>query len=345
MAGGAVRFCTRCGRPVANGAKFCTGCGNPLAQPRHADSSAADTGQRSPPDDAPTAAGIPPDATLPALGRVPPAPMAPAPGATDEAGTASRAGMGWAWAAQDREPSAPPPVHTVDSSPPDQPSWAGLPPERQTGRGSRLALIAACTVVVVGAATAGGIVLAHRHGTAPSQAQSDGTTAGSHTGRANGGGHSPAPAPTTPVPAPSPSPTQPLASDTVAVSAAAAGNPQQAAVVSFLETYFRAINSRDYHAYVSLLGPQAQVTYTRRDFLRGYRSTSDSAEMLKRIHTTGGDTVAVVSFTSHQDPGDSIDGQESCTRWRISLYLQPTGTGFTMVPALPGYHPAYAPCP
>jgi hypothetical protein len=201
--------------------------------------------------------------------------------------------------------------------------------------------------VAVGAATAGGIVLAHRHGTAPSQAQSGGTTARSHTGQANSGGHSPTPAPATsaPTPSPSPSPTQPLVSDTVIVSPAAAGNPQHAAVVSFLEAYFTAINSRDYHAYLSLLGPAAQATYTHRDFMRGYRSTSDSAEKLKRIYTAGGDTVAVVTFTSHQDPQDSVNSQEACTRWRISLYLQPTGTAYTMVPALPGYHPIYAPCP
>jgi hypothetical protein len=197
--------------------------------------------------------------------------------------------------------------------------------------------------VVVGAATAGGIMLAHRHGAAPSQAQSGGTAASPHTGPASAGSPSPTPAPTTL--APSPSPTQPLASNTVSVSAAAAGDPQQAAVVSFLETYFTAINSRDYHAYLSLLGPEAQATYTRRDFMHGYRSTSDAAEKLKRIYTAGGYTVAVLTFTSHQDPQDSVDGQESCTRWRISLYLQPTGTGYTMVPAPPGYHPAFASCP
>ncbi len=251
--------------------------------------------------------------------------------------------MGRAWPAQDAAPPAPP-AHTVDPSALDQPPWTDLPPEREIVRRSRLALIAAGTVVAVGAATAGGIVLAHRHGTTPSQAQSGGTTARSHTGRANGGGHSPTPAPTTSAPTPSPSPTQPLASDTVIVSPTAAGNPQHAAVVSFLEAYFTAINSRDYHAYLSLLGPVAQATYTHRDFMRGYRSTSDSAEKLKRIYTAGGDTVAVVTFTSHQDPGDSVNSQESCTRWRISLYLQPTGTSYTMVPALPGYHPIYAPC-
>jgi hypothetical protein len=198
--------------------------------------------------------------------------------------------------------------------------------------------------VVVGAATAGGIVLAHRHGTTPNQAQSGGTTAPSPTGPPTGDGHSPTPGPTT-TPTPSPSPTQPLASDTITVSNAASGNPQHVAVVSFLKTYFTAINARDYHAYLSLLGPEAQATYTRRDFMHGYRSTSDSAEKLKRIYAAYGDTVAAVTFTSHQDPQDSVDGQESCTRWRISLYLQPTGTGYTMAPAPPGYQPTFAPCP
>ena len=345
MTGGTVRFCTRCGRPVAEGAKFCTGCGHPLAQPGHADSSAAGTSQQPPPDDAPTMAGIPPDATIPALGGVPPATMAPVPGDTAEAETASLAGIRRAAPAQDPDPPTLPPAHTADPSPADQPSWAGLPPERRTGRRSRLAVIAACTVVAVGAVTAGGIVLAHRDGTVPSQAQSGGTTAPSQTGRPNAGGHSPTPGPTTPAPTPSPSPTQPLASDTVAVSNAAAGNPRHVAVVSFLQTYFTAINSRDYRAYLGLLGPEAQATYTRRAFMHGYRSTSDSAERLKRIYAAGAGTVAVVTFTSHQDPRDSVNGQESCTRWRISLYLQPTGTGYTMVPAPAGYQPTFAPCP
>ena len=213
MAGGAVRFCTRCGRPVTEGARFCTGCGNPLAQPGRYDPGTADTGQQSPPDDAPTVAGIPPDTTLPAsgttlpaFGRVPPAPTSRDAG---EAGTSGLAGMRRPWPTKDQDPPTPPPVHAVDQPPPGQPPWTSLPPERGTVRGPRLALIAVCTVVVVAAATAGGIVLAHRHGAAPSRAQSGGTAASSHAGPASAGNPSPTPAPTTP--APSPSPTQPLA--------------------------------------------------------------------------------------------------------------------------------------
>jgi hypothetical protein len=215
--------------------------------------------------------------------------------------------------------------------------------DRQRSRhGSRLALISACTVVAVAAAAGGGIALAHRHGTPVSQAQSGGAVAQSHSDQNNANGQSPAAAPT--APSPSPSPTQPLRSNAVSVGPAAASNPQRAAVVSFLETYFTAINSRDFHGFLSLLDPQAQETYTHRQFMHGFRSTSDSAEKLKRIFTAGGETVAVVSFISHQNPRDSINGQESCTRWRISLFLQPSGSGYTMEPAPPGYHPAFAPC-
>jgi len=205
-------------------------------------------------------------------------------------------------------------------------------------------LIVACAVVAAGALTAGGVVLAHRHGTPASPAQSGETTAHSRGGRANAAGPSPAPAPTVPAPSPSPSSTQPLASGNVAVGRAAASNPQRAGVVSFLEAYFTAINSHNYHGYRRLLGPQARAAYTRSQFNQGFRSTSDSREKVKRIFTAGGDTVAVVDFTSHQDPADSVNGQESCTRWHISLYLQSTGIGYTMGPAPPGYHASYASC-
>jgi hypothetical protein len=314
MTGGAVRFCTKCGRPVAEGIRFCTSCGNRLAQPEPAGSGAAGTGQQLPPANVPPVAGMAPDTTIAPSAGLPPLPPSPAPRAAPE-------------------PVAP--AETVHAR-----------PVRGPGRGRAwLALLAGCTVLLAGAATAGGIALAHRHATAPRPAQSGGTAAHSSSGQATGSGHSPAPAPTTSSPTPSASPTQPLASDTVAVSAAAASNPQHATVVSFLETYFTAINSRDYSTYLSLLGPQAQATYSRRDFMHGYRSTSDSAEKLKRIYALGGQTVAVLGFTSHQNPRDSINGQESCTRWRIALYLQPTGAGYTIGAAPPGYHPAYAPCP
>lgn len=312
MTGGTVRFCTKCGRPVAEGISFCTSCGNRLPQPERTGSGAAGTGQQLPPANVPPVAGVTPDTTIAASAGIPPVPPNAAPRAAPE-------------------PVAP--AETVHARPVRGPGR----------RGARLALFAVCAVVLVGAATAGGIVLAHRHAAAPRQAQSRGTAARSTAGQANGSGQSPTPASTTP--APSPSPTQALASDTVAVSAAAASNPQHATVVSFLETYFTAINSRDYSAYLSLLSPQAQATYTRRDFMHGYRSTSDSAEKLKRIYTLGGQTVAVLGFTSHQNPRDSINGQQSCTRWRIALYLQPTGAGYTIGAAPPGYHPAYAPCP
>jgi len=205
-------------------------------------------------------------------------------------------------------------------------------------------LIAACILVAAGAITAGGIALAHRHGTPTSPARLSGTTPHSHGGRANAAGRSPTPAPAAPAPSPSPSPTQQLASDSVAVSGAAASSPQRAGVVSFLEAYFTAINSHDYHGYRRLLGPQARAAFTRSQFTQGFRSTSDSMEKVKRIFTAGGDTVAVVNFTSHQDPADSVNGQESCTRWHISLYLQPTVTGYTIGPAPPGYHASYASC-
>jgi hypothetical protein len=136
----------------------------------------------------------------------------------------------------------------------------------------------------------------------------------------------------------------PAASDTVTAGPAATADPRTPGIVALLEQYFAAINTRDYRGYRSLLTAQRQAGLTRGGFIAGYRSTADSAEVLRRVGTgASGETVAVVVFTSHQDPADSANGQ-SCTRWRISLFLQPTGGGYAIGLAPPGHHDSYSAC-
>jgi len=146
-------------------------------------------------------------------------------------------------------------------------------------------------------------------------------------------------------PAATASPSAPGASSTVALSAAAAADPQSQAVVSFLQQYFSAINAHDYQGYRSLLDPQSRADLTRHQFNRGFRSTVDSGEKLWRISTdASGNTVATVTFTSHQNPADSVDGRQSCTHWRISLFLQPTANGYVIGQAPTGYHSSHSAC-
>jgi hypothetical protein len=117
-------------------------------------------------------------------------------------------------------------------------------------------------------------------------------------------------------------------------------------VAAFLNQYFTAINNHDYQAYTSLLSPQAEQGLTQEQFDNGYGSTVDSAEILLGISTAAnGDLVASVTFTSHQNPAESPDGDESCTNWNISLFLEQDGGGYLIDEPPPSYHASYQACP
>lgn len=149
---------------------------------------------------------------------------------------------------------------------------------------------------------------------------------------------------------PSPSPSEPLTGPSnagqVAIASDASQNPDASSVATFLDQYFSAINAHDYQSYVSLLSPQMQQGQTQEQFDHGYRSTADSAETLTSISTAAnGDLDVAVTFTSHQNPADSPNQAESCTDWKISLFLEQGGSGYLIDAAPPGYRASYAACP
>lgn len=124
----------------------------------------------------------------------------------------------------------------------------------------------------------------------------------------------------------------------VTVTADAAQDANASSVAAFLDRYFTAINTHNYQSYISLLNPQAQQGLTPEQFDHGYRSTTDSAETLVRISAaTNGDLAVAVTFTSHQDPADSPNRQQSCTDWNISLFLEQDGGGYLIDQPPPGY--------
>jgi hypothetical protein len=148
---------------------------------------------------------------------------------------------------------------------------------------------------------------------------------------------SPAPSSSQPIPAASTGPVQ--------TAPTVAGNPQAAPIVSLLDSYFTAINGRDYQSYLSLLTAPERQGLTAARFASGFASTTDTGEMLTGISPADGATVATVTFTSHQNPADSVNGHQTCTRWRISLFLRPDGTGYLIGKPPSGYKATYAACP
>ena len=140
-----------------------------------------------------------------------------------------------------------------------------------------------------------------------------------------------------------PGSTGPGSAGQVTIGPAASQNANASSVAAFLGRYFTAINTRDYQSYSSLLSPPMRQTAAQ--FASGYRSTVDSAETLVSISAgPNGDLVAAVTFTSHQDPADSPDHQQSCTKWSITLFLEQTSGGYLIDQPPPGYHASYQAC-
>ena len=221
-------------------------------------------------------------------------------------------------------------------------------PKEPSQRSIRPGSIAAVIIVLVLAvASAGaGWWLSGRNGSPhPGSVPPSATpeAAGNHSSGAASSPSSPSAAasPSTPS-SPRPSPT--TGGGTVAVAPGAAQDPAMPSVVTFLGEYFSSINSHDYQEFIALRSPAAQAGLTQAQFDSGYNGTVDSAETLQSISAAAnGDTVAAVTFTSHQNP-DSADNEESCTNWSISLFLEAGDNGYLIDEPPPGYHASSTSC-
>jgi hypothetical protein len=151
------------------------------------------------------------------------------------------------------------------------------------------------------------------------------------------------PAADSPAPGSAPPSTPSQRTGTVAISAAAANNPSAPQIAAFLDKYFAAINSHNYQAYEALLSPQVPGM-TSSQFESGYGSTADSQETLRGISSAAdGDSVAQVTFTSHQASATSATNS-ACTVWNISLYLIPNADSYLIDNPPSSYHAQSAAC-
>jgi hypothetical protein len=211
-------------------------------------------------------------------------------------------------------------------------------------------MIAAIAVVLVAGGIAGGTVFYlghHSPGTEAARTSGDSThiTAQDSRGDATPGEANSAP---TSSPSSLPSTPSPASSSVgqVTIAGDVSQDPDVSSVATFLNQYFTAINDHDYQSYISLLSPQDGQGLTQEQFDNGYGSTVDSAETLLTISTAAnGDLVASVTFTSHQNPADSPNQQESCTDWKISLFLEQGGGGYLIDKPPASYHAGYQACP
>jgi hypothetical protein len=115
-------------------------------------------------------------------------------------------------------------------------------------------------------------------------------------------------------------------------------------VLSFLVSYFTAINDHDFTAYQQLFDPELRAAESETAFSTGYGTTTDSAITVTSIGVIGtGELVAEVTFVSHQQPAASPTGS-ACTGWTVSLYLLQHDGSYELQQPSAGYQASYTAC-
>lgn len=89
-------------------------------------------------------------------------------------------------------------------------------------------------------------------------------------------------------------------------------------VARLFDTYFAAINNRDFEAWKSVLKPADRKFKTQWE---GLDSTHDSDIRLYHVVRSAQSMTADVSFTSRQDPADGPREGEECTHWDVTYVL------------------------
>jgi hypothetical protein len=237
----------------------------------------------------------------------------------------------------------PPPSPPAPGYPPPRPPYGaqpGPPSGRRRSSGGRTAAFIVVVVLVMLAAGGGAYALVSRSNgqntaqppvspTADSSAASTARSSASASTSASGG----------------PSATASAPSGLVSVGAGVASNGAEPAVETTLSRYFQGINTHDYAEYQSARNPAEQAAEPQSKFTSGYASTADSGMTLVSLDSTpnGGES-AVVTFTSHQAAGSSIDGS-TCNNWQLTFFLVPQGGGGYLIGAPPStYKPVYSDC-
>jgi hypothetical protein len=235
----------------------------------------------------------------------------------------------------------------AEAGPPPPAEVPPAGPRRSGSRaGGRTAFVAAAVVILLAAGGGAYALVSSGHGgSGPSNAsnaadqRSTSPTAATTPANAASAPPSTASAQQTGTAAASPS----QSAGTVAVAPAVASNPAVPGVEALLNSYFQAINTRNYAEYNSLLDASMQANESASSFDSGYATTTDSAETLAAISSSGGEVAATVTFTSHQNAVDSVDGS-SCNDWTVTLYLSPDGGGYVITAPPSGYKASYTDC-
>jgi len=113
----------------------------------------------------------------------------------------------------------------------------------------------------------------------------------------------------------------PAAAGVVQMTDDAKAHPQAGAVRELLETYFSAINTKNYQRWLTTVSGDRAVQQPFGTWKAGVQSTTDSDALVYRIERGASTSLRVlVGFTSRQNLEDAPkDLREKCIKWRLVL--------------------------
>ncbi len=107
---------------------------------------------------------------------------------------------------------------------------------------------------------------------------------------------------------------------TVSFAAGAVDHPQREEVRALLQEYFYAINLGDYWRWATTVVDERVASTSEQAWRDEYRTTTDGSIRVLRLEPRpGGGVLALLTFTSVQDPADAPpDAPFGCLRWRVT---------------------------
>ncbi|MFC4858388.1 hypothetical protein [Actinophytocola glycyrrhizae] len=119
-------------------------------------------------------------------------------------------------------------------------------------------------------------------------------------------------------PAPGPQEEQP-GPPTVKGTADAVAHPLYGQLQRLLQTYFDAVNAKDYAQWASVVTGERQANQPEQKWLDEYRSTTDGSIVMHRIEARGdGAARVLLTFTSTQDEEDAPrELPRPCIHWNV----------------------------
>jgi hypothetical protein len=114
-------------------------------------------------------------------------------------------------------------------------------------------------------------------------------------------------------------PAQEPGSAMVTVSEDAANSPQATAVRMLVQTYFNAVNAKNYDLWLTVVTNRLARSQPKSTFEQGYRTTRDGTIEIVRIDTTpGSDLRVLLTFHSTQNAQDAPSNSPySCLTWQV----------------------------